>query len=141
MTIETTTRLAPQEALIHLMVMISASDRSMVDPELSRIGWLVKSKPAFRGFEPERVLDVARDTQNFLQQEDGMRQLIGLATSALPGHLHETAYAFLVDIAVVDLFLDPAESRLLQIIRSALAVDDDVAAAIELAARIRHRPL
>ena len=51
-----------QEALIYLMVMVSASDREMGDPELSRIGFVVSNLPVFEGFKASRTLDVAPST-------------------------------------------------------------------------------
>ncbi|TIM60124.1 MAG: Tellurite resistance protein TerB, partial [Mesorhizobium sp.] len=43
--------LPPHEALIHLMVITSASDRDMTDVELARIGDVVRSWPVFEDFD------------------------------------------------------------------------------------------
>ena len=43
--------LTPQQALIYAMITTSASDNSMTDAELRRIGWVVKELPAFRDFD------------------------------------------------------------------------------------------
>lgn len=133
------TKLSAQEAIIYVMVMVSASDREMVDPELSRIGALVRSKPVFRGFEQAKTLAVAQACQKWLQKDDGFEQILDAVSAALPKTLAEAAYAYAVDIAVADIQVDPAEFRLLQILRDRLGLDRATVNAIELAAKIRHR--
>jgi tellurite resistance protein len=98
-----TKSLTPQEAVIYLMVMVSASDRDMVDPELSRIGAIVRTLPAFRGFDQARTLAVAQECQKWLQRENGFEEILAAAAAAIPESAHETAYALAVDIAVADL--------------------------------------
>lgn len=132
-------KLTAQEAIIYVMVMVSASDREMVDPELSRIGALVHSKPVFRGFEQAKTLAVAQACQKWLQKDDGFEQILEAVSTALPNTLAETAYAYAVDIAVADIQVDPAEFRLLQILRDRFGLDRATVNAIELSAKIRHR--
>lgn len=131
--------LTPHEAVIYLMVMVSASDREMVDPELSRIGAIVRTLPAFRGFDQARTLEVARDCQQWLQRENGFEEILSAAAQAIPEAAHETAYALAVDIAVADLQVEPEEFRMLQILRERLSVDRAAVSAIERAAKARHR--
>lgn len=133
--------LTPQEALIYLMVMVSASDRQMTDPELSRIGAIVRTLPAFRGFDQARTLEVARDCQQWLQREDGFQEILAAAAEAIPQAAHDTAYALAVDIAVADLQVEPEEVRMLQILRERLNVDRATVSAVERAAKVRHRTL
>jgi tellurite resistance protein len=132
-------KLSVQEAIIYVMVMVSASDREMVDPELSRIGALVRSKPVFRGFEQASTLAVAQACQQWLQADNGFEAILVAVAAALPKPLRETAYAYAVDIAVSDIQVDPAEFRLLQILRGKLELDRATVNAIELSAKIRHR--
>ncbi len=132
-------KLTVQEAIIYVMVMVSASDREMRDAELSRIGALVRAKPVFRGFEQARTLAVAQACQQWLQAEDGFEEILATVAAVLPKTLRETAYAYAVDIAVADIQVDPAEFRLLQILREKLDLDRATVNAIELAAKIRHR--
>jgi tellurite resistance protein len=133
------TKLSAQEAIIYVMVMVSASDREMIDPELSRIGALVRSKPVFKGFPQAQTLSVAQTCQKWLQREDGFEEIIEAVVDTLPKPLRETAYAYAVDVAVVDVQVDPAEYRLLQILREAFGLDRATVNAIELSAKIRHR--
>ena len=130
-----------QEALIHLMVVISASDREMADPELSGIGGLVRTLPVFAGFEAHRVLAVAQETQKWVQRDNGLAEILDAVRDIVPAALHETAYVIAVEVAIIDLHVDPAEVRLLQILRDKLDLDRATVSTIEKAARIRYRAL
>ena len=45
-------------ALIHTMVLVSASEGRMSDRELQVMGRLVRHLPVFADFDPERIIDV-----------------------------------------------------------------------------------
>lgn len=129
------------EALIYLMVVTSASDRDMTNVELARIGDVVKSWPIFEDFNSEKLVKIAQDCQKLLHEEGGLQKVINLAQSAIPLHLHETAYAAAFEVAAVDLEMRMEELRVLQLLRSELAVDPLTVAAIERANKARHRSL
>jgi len=129
------------EALIYLMVVTSASDRDMTDVELARIGEVVRSWPIFQDFNAERLVKVAQDCQKLLHEEGGLQKVISLAQGSIPLHLHETAYAAAFEVAAVDLEMRMEELRVLQLLRSELAVDPLTVAAIERASKARHRSL
>ncbi|MBE0694837.1 MAG: tellurite resistance TerB family protein [Aquamicrobium sp.] len=129
----------PQEALVYLMVILSASDRDMGDEELARIGAIVRTLPVFQGFEQARTLAVAQDCQRLLQEEAGLAGVLDLITEALSPELRETAYALAVDIAAADLDVKLEEDRLLELLRERFDLDRSTGLAIERAARIRHR--
>lgn len=129
----------PPEALVYLMVIISASDRDMGDEELARIGAIVRTLPVFRGFDQSRTLKVAQECQALLQKEEGLQGVLSLVRSALSEDLRETAYALAVDVAAADLDLKLEESRLLDIVKERFGLDPLAVAAIERAAAIRHR--
>lgn len=128
-----------QEALIYVMVMVSASDREMVDPELSRIGFIVGNLPVFEGFQVERTLDVARQCQEWLQRENGFQEILEAVAEAIPERLRETAYLLAVDIAVVDLHVEPEELRMLHILRDKLGIEREAVSAIQRAAKARFQ--
>lgn len=130
---------SPHEALIHMMVVMSAADRDMTDAELSRIGRLIQTLPVFEGFDADRTLDVARDCQRILQDEDGLERILTAVRDVVPRKLHDTAYALAVEVASADLHVEREELRMLQIIRSRLKLEPLVAVAIERAARARLR--
>jgi tellurite resistance protein len=130
-----------QEALIYLMVVVSASDREMSDQELAKIGAAVRTLPVFKGFDPERVLPVARECQQLVQGENGLGVVMAIARNTLPQRLHDTAYALAVEVVAADLLERIEELRVLQLLRDALDLDPDTARAIERAARARHRRL
>lgn len=130
--------LTPQEAVIYLMVMVSASDRDMDDAELARIGAIVRTLPAW-GFEQSQTLAVAQDCQQWLQRENGFTEILEATAAAIPEAAHDMAYALAVDIAIANLKVKPEEVRLLQILRERLTLDRATVSAIERAAKARHR--
>ncbi len=132
-------KLSYHDALIHIMVTMSAADRTMTDSELAKIGSIIKSLPVFEKFDVQRMIAVADDCTQILQKEDGLDQIIDNALDSLPDHLHETAYALAVDVAAADLRIEQEELRLLQIFRHKMDIDRLTAAAIERGARARHR--
>ncbi|MCO5146630.1 MAG: tellurite resistance TerB family protein [Aquamicrobium sp.] len=128
-----------QEALVYLMVILSASDRDMGDEELARIGAIVRTLPAFQGFAQSRTLAVAQDCQLLLQEEAGFAGVLDLIAETLSPELRETAYALAVDIAAADLDVKLEEDRVLQLVRERFDIERGTVLAIERAARIRHR--
>lgn len=129
------------EALIYLMVVTSAVDRDMTDVELARIGEVVRNWPIFEDFNSDRLVKVAQDCQKLLHEDDGLERVMEAARTALPLHLHETAYAAAFEVAAVDLEMRMEELRILQLLRRELAVDPVAADAIERANKARQRTL
>lgn len=131
---------SPQEALIHLMVIVSAADRDMGDAELARIGAVVRTLPVFSKFEHARTLEVAQGCQKLLSDDDiGLEGILTLIHDALTPELRETAYALAVDVAIADRSLNPEEHRMLEIVKERFDLERPVVNAIERAASIRHR--
>ena len=128
-----------QAALIHTMVLVSAAEGRMNDPELAAMGLIVRHLPVFRDFDPERILDVGEECAELLRQDDGLEVALKRIADALPQGLRETAYALACDVAAADGKVGASESELLALIRHRLHVDRLVAAAIERAAQARHR--
>ena len=128
-----------QEALVYLMVILSASDRDMGDEELARIGAIVRTLPVFHGFAQARTLAVAQDCQRLLQEEAGLAGVLDLIAGTLSPELRETGYALAVDIAAADLDVKLEEDRVLQLVRERFDIERGTVLAIERAARIRHR--
>ncbi|MDZ4369670.1 MAG: tellurite resistance TerB family protein [Afipia sp.] len=133
--------ISPETALIYIMVTMSAVDRAMSDNELRDIGTIVQTLPAFRKFNPERLIPVAKECAAILQEDGGLDAVFGLVKDALPPHLRETGYALAVEIATSDLAVGAEEIRLLQLLRDTLDIDKLTTAAIERGARARHMPL
>ena len=129
------------EALIYLMVVTSASDREMTDVELAHIGDSVRSWPIFLDYDEQDLVKAARDCQKLLQQDGGLDAVFKIVLDTVPLHMHDTAYAIAVEVAVVDLEVRLEERRVLQRLRSWLAVDEQTARGIELSAKARHRTL
>ena len=130
--------LTPQEAIIYLMVMTSASDGSINESELRTIGRVVRSFPLFSEADEEGLVATSEACGRLMSSEDGLHRVLSAAAEALPSHLNETAYAAVVDVVTADENLAMTEIRVLELIRNALDVPDEGAAAIEHAARARH---
>ena len=136
MTAQTT--LNPHAALIYIMVVASAADASMSDAELHVIGNLVRSLPAFRGFQQDKIIPIARECAAILQEREGLDAVIGLVKEALSQQMRETAYALALEVVLVEAPVYPEENRVLQQLRIRLEIDRLTAAALEKAAITRH---
>ena len=60
------------QALIYVMMTMIAVDAKIGNAELARIGRLVQTLPAFSGFDPERLTNVAQECGEILQEETGL---------------------------------------------------------------------
>ena len=130
---------AAHDALIHLMIVAASSDSAMTEKELSRIQVLIGRLPVFEGFDKSRLTAVANACADKLNGHGGLDQVVDDAVAALPKKLQDTAYAVAVEVASVDLFLEQEELRFLEMLRDKLDLDRLTTAAIETAARARHR--
>ncbi len=138
--IETLT-LTPQDALVAMMIAVSASDEDIRTAELVKINSAVNMLPVFGEYDVDRLNVVAQVVFDLFEQEDGLDALFGLVRNALPERLFETAYALACDVAAADGTLEETELRLLEEIRYELNIDRLHAAAIERGARARHLTL
>ena len=127
-----------QDALVALMIAVSASDEDIRTTELIKIQSAVNTLPIFGDFDIDRLTPISETVFDLFEQEDGLDALFGLIREALPERLFETGYALACDVAAADGTLDDAELRLLEEIRYELNIDRLHAAAIERGARARH---
>jgi|SRR5690606_7614600 tellurite resistance protein len=127
------------DALIHLMILAASSDSAMTEKELVRIQALIGRLPVFEGFDRNRIAAVANACADKLNGPGGLDQVMDDAIAVLPKKLQDTAYAVAVEIASVDLYLEQEELRFLEMLRDKLDLDRLTTAAIEAAARARHR--
>ena len=132
---------SPQDALIAVMVAVSAADERLATAELVSINRIVDHFPAFADYDTTRIAQVSQTVYDLLEEEEGLDALWDLVRTALPAGLYETAYAFACDVAASDGSLRQAELRILEEIRYELELDRLHAAAIERGAQVRHRRL
>ena len=130
--------LTAQDALVALMIAVSASDEDIRTAELVKINSAINNLPVFAGYDVDRLNVVVQTVFDLFEQEDGLDALFGLIRTALPERLFETGYALACDVAAADGTLEEAELRLLEEIRYELNIDRLHAAAIERGARARH---
>ena len=127
-------------ALIYVMVVVSAADGNMSDGELRTIGHIVRTLPAFRGFDEHRLLAVSQECAAILQERDGLAAVLGLIKNAVPEELRETAYWLALEVALADSQVMLEEVRIVERLRRTLEIDRLVAAGLDRAAEARfHR--
>jgi tellurite resistance protein len=138
MPVTQTASLTPQDALVAVMIAVSASDEHMRTTELVAINRMVNQMPVFQGYDPDRIRQISQTVLDLFEEEEGLNALFGLIRVALPQRLHETAYAMACDVAAADQTLQAVELEMLGEIRDQLQIDRLHAAAIEWGARVRH---
>lgn len=132
---------SPQDALVAVMVGVSASDAPPTARELLSIQRMIDTLPVFVDYDRDRLQVVGRTVFDLFTEEDGLDALFGLVRDALPPSLRETAYALACDVAAADGHAFQAELRFLQELRHEMDVDRLHAAAIERGSSARHRRL
>ena len=128
-------------ALIYTMVLASAADSEMTDPEVTRMGIIINNLPVFQDYDHAKLSDTAAKCVEILNGDDGLDKVLHLIREALPAKLRETAYAIACDVVAADLSASQEELRLLEMLRHKLDVERLAAAAIERGARARHTTL
>jgi tellurite resistance protein len=129
------------EALVYVMVAISAVDRGMTDDEFARIGEIVSNLPVFAGCDEDGLVKTAEACSEILSADGGLQQVLRLVREALPEKLRETAYWVALEIAAADRLVRPEEIRFLDMLGDALELDRTTTAAIERGIRARNMTL
>ena len=135
----TETPLTPQDALVAIMIAVSASDEAIRTAELVQIANIVENLPIFATYEQDHLQRMGALILELLQREDGLDQLFGQVRRYLPQRLWETAYALACDVTAADGHITEQEARMLEEIRDELEIDRLHAAAIERGARARYQ--
>jgi len=133
--------LTAQDALVILMIAVSASDEHIRTAELVKISNMINHLPIFAEYDAELLPQASQVVFDLFEQEDGLEALFGLIRDALPEKLFETAYALACDVAAADGKLHGPEARMLEEIREELNIDRLHSAAIERGAGARHMTL
>ncbi len=135
---DTPASLSAQDALLAVMIAVSASDNHMRTAELVAIQRTVNHMPVFADYDSDRIRTIAQVVFDLFEEEDGLDALFGLIRDALPERLHETAYALACDVVAADGKMNELELRMLEEVRDELGIDRLHGAAIEWGARVRH---
>jgi tellurite resistance protein len=128
-----------EQALVYVMVMMSAVEGRIKAEELAELELLVRTLPVFKHFDRSRLATIAQECGDMLQMTEGMKTVLGLVKDQLPSRLRETAYALAVEVAAADLLVGREELRFLAILRDALGLDKLVTAALERSAIARYQ--
>lgn len=129
--------LTPQEALVYIMVISAAADRTLSDGEIERIDGLVARLPVFKGFDRVKLPAIAKAALDMTQRADDLGDVLEVIFADFPERLHDTAYALAVELVAADLSVRQEELRWLEMLGDYLELDKLVIAAIERAARAR----
>ncbi|MTH63629.1 tellurite resistance TerB family protein [Paracoccus shanxieyensis] len=133
--------LSPCDALVAVMVGVSASDQNLRTAELVAIERAVNHTPVFANYDIDRIRAVSQTVMSLFEEEDGLDAFFGLIRDSLPQRMFETAYLLACDVAASDGRLGEVEFEMLAEIRDELQIDRLHSVAIEFAARARHRVL
>lgn len=131
----------PEDTLIAIMIAVSVSDEAIRTSELVTIERMVNHLPVFADYDIERIKEVSNAVFDILAEEEGLDILWATVQTTLPARLFDTAYAMACDVVAADGTAREGELRLLEDMRYELNIDRLLAAAIEAAARARHRLL
>ena len=131
--------ISTEQALIYTMVTMSGVEGKVNAIELAEIRQLVQTLPIFRDFDEHRLMMVAQEAGEILQENEGLDAILGLVKQALSPRLRETAYALAVEVAASDLAVGKEELRFLAMLRDAMGLDKLVTAAIERSAIARYQ--
>lgn len=129
------------DALVAVMVAVSASDQNLRTAELVAIERAVNHTPVFANYDIDRMRAVSQTVIALFEEEDGLDALFGLVREALPEKLYDTAYVLACDVAASDGRAGMIETEMLAEIRDQMNIERLHAGAIEFAARARHRSI
>src|SRR6478672_6808039 len=115
--------ISTEQALIYTMVTMSGVEGKINAIELAEIRQLVQTLPVFRHFDEHRLVTVAQEAGEILQDTEGLKAILGLIKGALKPKLRETAYALAVEVAASDLAVGKEELRFLAMLRDSLGLD------------------
>jgi tellurite resistance protein len=127
------------DALLKIMMVMSAADGRQRDHELNVIADLARNLPVFRTVTADDLVKALHEADTLLSESDGIEGLVEETCAVLPQPLRETAYALAVEVAASDLQASEEELRLLEMLRDTMALDPLLTAAIEASARVRYR--
>ena len=126
------------DALIYSMLLVSAADGNMTDPEMATIGEIVRLAPIFADFDIEHLPKATKSFAKLMNDDDGLEGALKEVKKHLPKHLRETAYAFAVEVVAVDQEASQEELRVFELMRHRLDVERLAAAGIERGAAARY---
>ncbi|MEO8241949.1 MAG: 2-dehydro-3-deoxyphosphooctonate aldolase, partial [bacterium] len=74
---DTTPSMSPQDALVAVMIAVSASDQEMKTPEMIAIQAMVNLMPVFADYDSDRISSTAQTVFDLFEEEDGLAALFG----------------------------------------------------------------
>jgi tellurite resistance protein len=127
------------EALVLIMVLVSAADGGMTDREIGVMSALVQTLPAFEDFTTSELTDVTERAVGLLHEDDGLAHAGRLMRAALTGKLRETAYFLGCEVVAGGDGAQRQSLDMLEFVRGELGLDTLISTAIERGVRARYQ--
>lgn len=132
-------RLTPQDALAYVMLTMAAIDSTITAEEFDRMRTIVRELPVFNGFAESRIASCAQECARLISEPGSFANVLSVVQDALPAHMHDTAYALAVEVAITDLEIGEAEERFLAMLARTLGLSRLTCDGIERSAKARHQ--
>jgi tellurite resistance protein len=117
--------LTPQEAMLGVILCISASDGDISKRELERMAEILSTHRMFNG-QTESQIKAGLNKILAFMETDPVDQIVQKCAVALPQNQRIVAFALAVDIAMIDQNLHKGESAMLGLMASELGVEEGV---------------
>ena len=121
--------LTMREAVTAILVAAVAADGTLVEQEAERLNALL---PSMRLFRQTSAAHLQRLTETALDiiGSTGPDALLPACAEVIPESLRAPLFALAVELVIVDGDVSPTETRFVDSLKSALAIDDEIAANI-----------
>ncbi|TNE47456.1 MAG: Tellurite resistance protein TerB [Deltaproteobacteria bacterium] len=135
---EQDTSLNAEEAFAAVAIAMSAVDGNIDDVEIDNLVTYLRRMRLFRDYETQHFVALFERLLRLLHQE-GPEQLAVLAEEALPESLRATAFALSLDVALADGVITEEEKKMIQHLRVALNIEEELALKIADVMLIKNR--
>ena len=122
-------KLTTREAVTAILVAAVAADGTLVEQEAERLNALL---PSMRLFRQTSAAHLQRLTETALDiiGSTGPDALLPACAEVIPESLRAPLFALAVELVIVDGDVSATETRFVDLLKSALAIDDELAANI-----------
>mgnify|MGYP003381711005 CR=1 FL=1 len=125
-------KFSQEEAISAILLSIIASDGEVSDEEVDAFISVANNHPTMRNQSASDFKRMVDEQQSVLRKQ-GWEKLFDKGAAELPRALAQTVFVLAVDFVLSDGSVDAAEERLIERLRDALSIADDlVGAAVEV---------
>lgn len=135
---EGSSRLTPQESFAGVLLAASACDGHIADDEVQGLITAIVRMKMFQRYTGRQFGQTMNKLHKFLEKK-GVDALIDACAVALPGELHNAAFANACDIVLADGVVEPDEKAFIDRLRGKLNIDDATAKTIAQVMVIKNK--